>query len=317
MNSRNPLVSVVVVTYKSSGTVIETLESVKSQTYQNIELIITDDNSPDNTLEVCNTWLKINGSRFVNSIIVTAPQNTGVSENINRGIRASHGKWIKSIAGDDLLIPSAIEEYIEYSENSSEPVRMCVSGVNCFSSDGIIPERLQRIFDKYLELSQEAYERQYLRVLQGNIFTGPTFFYLRELYDEIGGFPMEYGNGEEWPFVYKVIKNGNRIYAIGKKLVNYRYSQNSLSHFINSNGLSGKALELSTCHFFFDYPYRDLINDGHYLIAWDRYLYYKARLLYLSKEDSKWRYFFMKYSKFLSPYGYLKRIKLLCFCEKS
>ena len=52
-----PLVSVVVITYNSAKFVIETLESVKSQTYKNIELIISDDCSTDDTVERCRLWL--------------------------------------------------------------------------------------------------------------------------------------------------------------------------------------------------------------------------------------------------------------------
>lgn len=47
----NPLVSVIVITYNSAQYVVETLDSVYSQTYENIELIVTDDCSQDNTIE--------------------------------------------------------------------------------------------------------------------------------------------------------------------------------------------------------------------------------------------------------------------------
>ena len=54
----NPLVSVVVITYKSANTILETLESFKQQTYKNIELIVSDDCSPDHTVEVVEEWIK-------------------------------------------------------------------------------------------------------------------------------------------------------------------------------------------------------------------------------------------------------------------
>ena len=53
MNNKFPLVSVVIITYNSEKTIIETLESIKNQTYKNIELIISDDFSKDNTVEIC------------------------------------------------------------------------------------------------------------------------------------------------------------------------------------------------------------------------------------------------------------------------
>lgn len=88
----------VVITYNSSKTVVETLESIKAQTYQNLELIVSDDCSPDKaTIETVQKWLDANGSRFVHAELVTADRNTGVSGNINRGVAKSHGEWIKSL----------------------------------------------------------------------------------------------------------------------------------------------------------------------------------------------------------------------------
>ena len=59
-----PLISVVVLTYNSSLYITETLNSIKDQTYDNIELIITDDCSTDSTLIICEDWINLNKSRF-------------------------------------------------------------------------------------------------------------------------------------------------------------------------------------------------------------------------------------------------------------
>lgn len=53
----NPLVSVIVITYNSAKYVLETLESIRVQSYQNIELIISDDCSKDNTIDICRNWI--------------------------------------------------------------------------------------------------------------------------------------------------------------------------------------------------------------------------------------------------------------------
>ena len=87
----NDLVSIVVITYNSSKYVLETLESAKAQTYQNIELIITDDCSTDNTVAVCKEWLEKNEDRFVKAELVTSPCNTGVPANLNRGVKKAQG----------------------------------------------------------------------------------------------------------------------------------------------------------------------------------------------------------------------------------
>jgi alpha-1,3-rhamnosyltransferase len=83
-----PLVSVRVITYNSSKTVIETLDSIYNQTYPNIELIISDDCSKDDTVAICREWVNQHKERFARTEILTVPQNTGVSANINRSEKA-------------------------------------------------------------------------------------------------------------------------------------------------------------------------------------------------------------------------------------
>ena len=52
-----PLVSVVVISYNSAATIIETLDSVKNQNYSNIQLVVADDASSDNTVELVRDWM--------------------------------------------------------------------------------------------------------------------------------------------------------------------------------------------------------------------------------------------------------------------
>ena len=66
MENYSPLVSVIVITYNSSKFVLETLESIYNQTYSNIELIISDDCSSDETINICQNWLYKNKNRFKN-----------------------------------------------------------------------------------------------------------------------------------------------------------------------------------------------------------------------------------------------------------
>ena len=71
----NPLVSIIVITYNSAKYVLETLESARYQTYQNIELIVSDDCSVDNTVEICNNWIKKNSNRFARVELITVNKN--------------------------------------------------------------------------------------------------------------------------------------------------------------------------------------------------------------------------------------------------
>jgi len=109
-----PLVSIIVITYNSSKFVLETLESAKTQTYQNIELIVSDDASTDNTVELCRVWIDKNKERFVRTELITVEKNTGIPANCNRGLKASRGEYIKFIAGDDLILNKYVELCIDY-----------------------------------------------------------------------------------------------------------------------------------------------------------------------------------------------------------
>lgn len=101
INKQNPLVSIVVITYNSSKFVLETLDSVKSQTYRNIELIISDDASTDQTVKLCKEWLKKNEDNFERTELITSCINKGIVHNYYTAINKCKGKFIAQCAGDD------------------------------------------------------------------------------------------------------------------------------------------------------------------------------------------------------------------------
>lgn len=118
--SKLPLVSFCIVTWNTSKYIVETLECAKNQTYQNIELIVSDDCSTDNTIAIVEDWIKKNGNRFVRTEIITVSQNTGEAANKNRAERACKGDYIKSLDGDDLVDPSFIEKCVNILQNNPE-----------------------------------------------------------------------------------------------------------------------------------------------------------------------------------------------------
>ena len=108
-----PLVSIVVITYNSAEYVLETLESAKAQTYQNIELIVSDDCSVDNTVETCSRWIEHNKARFVRTKLITIEKNSGIPANCNRGVKAARGEWVKGLAGDDLISEDFVSKCLD------------------------------------------------------------------------------------------------------------------------------------------------------------------------------------------------------------
>ena len=117
---KEPLVSVVVITFNSSSYVIDTLESIRNQSYCNIELILSVDGSYDDSIDKCEKWILKNKNRFVKTFIVASENNTGISYNCNRGLNAANGDWLKIIAGDDMLMPNCIEDYVNFINHNNE-----------------------------------------------------------------------------------------------------------------------------------------------------------------------------------------------------
>ncbi len=88
--SKDPVISVVVLAYNIQDLVLETLDSIYNQSYPKIELIISDDCSTDQTVERCKKWLDVNRDRFVDAKIVIARKNGGIPANCNQGIKVSN-----------------------------------------------------------------------------------------------------------------------------------------------------------------------------------------------------------------------------------
>lgn len=219
-----PLVSVVVVAYNSCSTVIETLESIYNQSYSNIELIIADDNSKDSTLLICEEFIKANRSRFFNAKIINSQENMGISVNCNKGCYAASGKWIKIIAGDDVLTPDCIQTFYEHTQKYPEEC-FIFSDIELFGNmlNPSVEESWRRrvaCFYRYKTASQ-----QYLHLTsKGNFVPAPSSFFSSDAFRKVGGFDETIRFIEDHPFWIRVTEAGYKLSYIPVKLVKYRVS---------------------------------------------------------------------------------------------
>lgn len=106
----NPLVSVVIPVYNAAFTIEHTLESVIQQTYKNLEIILVDDGSKDNSYKLMSDYIE-NHKEFNFNLITK--KNGGVSSSRNRGIDESSGTYISFLDSDDLWLPQKIEKQME------------------------------------------------------------------------------------------------------------------------------------------------------------------------------------------------------------
>lgn len=300
------LVSVVIITYNSGKYILDGLESIKAQTYHNIELIVSDDCSTDNTIDICKQWIEKNGSRFVNCKLITAEHNTGVAGNLNRGIAAATGEWIKHLAGDDQLPPYSIERYMHYASTNTD-ADIWFAKLRFIGSDEELTKKTEQVYEKsfYPHITMPL-KHQIRQNLISLYLPGPGLIYKRALWEEIGGFDERYQFAEEHPFTTKVLESGRKVHFIDEKLCNYQVHEGSLSK--NNGQLSTRTFN-DVYNYFFDVRRKKMIQHGLILNCLDEYINLRFQRSLLYNAPDRRLYSFMR---FLSPLKYIQKIRC-CF----
>jgi len=228
----NPLVTVAIATYNSSKFIIETLESVKAQTYDNIELIISDDCSTDDTVEVCRKWLEGNHHRFNRVELITSNKNTGVSANCNRSNFSAKGEWIKGLGGDDKLFPNSIENYVNYIKK--HPQVRVVFGIRREFGNHVEKEieknnkaRLKALSFWKLPTAEEQF---WDLIVRSPAVHSCTSFIHRDTFLKVGGYDESIPMCEDIPFWIKLTKFGYRLDMMPIETVHYRIHSESIVH---------------------------------------------------------------------------------------
>lgn len=115
MNNPKSLVSIIIPCYNKASFLGETLDSVAAQSYPNLEIVVVDDESPDNTHEVVEMYK----GRMTN-LVYMHQTNQGPSAARNNGIRNSKGEYVMALDADDKLAPTYVEKCVEYLERHPE-----------------------------------------------------------------------------------------------------------------------------------------------------------------------------------------------------
>ena len=105
----HPLVSIVLINYNGEKWIPETLSSLESQTYRNLEFILVDDCSTDSSLSLFRDF----SARHPNAHSFSTPNNLGISGARNLGIHAASGEFIAFLDSDDLFLPDTIQCYLD------------------------------------------------------------------------------------------------------------------------------------------------------------------------------------------------------------
>lgn len=224
-------VSVIIPVYKVEKYIDATVQSVLAQTYNNFEILIIDDASPDKSIEIC--------QKFTDPRIKIIHQaNRGLAGARNTGIRHAQGEYLAFLDGDDLWLPHKLEKQIAHLENSPSV------GVN-FSRSAFIDEagkplgtyqmpKLQDITTPYL-LGRNPVGNGSAPVVRKEVFEAIKF--LDNLYGTVEDFYFDehFRQSEDMECWIRIsIKTDWQIEGIPEALTLYR---------VNSGGLSANILK--------------------------------------------------------------------------
>ncbi|AYH15263.1 glycosyltransferase family 2 protein [Pectobacterium parmentieri] len=173
-------ISIAVITFNSEKTIIETLNSILNQTYgsKNIELIVSDDASKDSTREIVGHWLSTNSIFFKNTVFISNEKNTGISKNCNAAWKMVNSEWVKTIAGDDILLPDCIALNAEEAAIVEENVAVIFSLMKSFSTNSQNEKLVGDIYPpKYqIDILSKNIDLQFKYLQKGDLAVAPTSF---------------------------------------------------------------------------------------------------------------------------------------------
>lgn len=208
------MVSIIIPVYNVAEFLEECVNSVISQTYENLEVILVDDGSIDKSGSICDFY-KQKDER----IKVVHKENGGQSDARNVGIQMATGKYLYFLDSDDILAKEAIYIMVNVAEKSDCDVVM--SAAQVFKKK--VPKNPLYIADKCVVDIEEAMKRMFLHMGLGHEPWGKLFD--RKIWDMFR-FPV--GKiYEDYALLYKVIASCHKVAIIGTPLYFYRIRQGS------------------------------------------------------------------------------------------
>jgi glycosyltransferase involved in cell wall biosynthesis len=215
-NLQQPKVSVVIASYNYEKYIGDAIESVIAQTYTNWELIIVDDASTDNSVDVIKRYV----NEYPHKIRLIAQQeNRGVGFVANLGIDNTTTDFIANLGSDDRMMPERLEKQMAYFVKYPEVGVVC-SDVVVIDGEGVVLSG-ESVFSKPVTDLR-------LQLLQGNFINSPSATFRKEIHYEIGGFSPVLDYVQDFDHWLRVLDK-YEIVRIDEKLTGYRVHGKNLS----------------------------------------------------------------------------------------
>lgn len=213
MNNKNyQLVSVILSTYNNSASINDSVKSILGQTYKNIELLIIDDGSTDDT------WEKLNKFKDSRIKLFKNKKNIGLTKSLNNLISNSNGQYIARQDADDISLPHRLEAQVNVL--STSPYQVCTSRAKIKDDSSLIPG-LSFHFPYKLIIKYK------------NPFIHGTMMIEKYCLDSINCYDENFYYAQDYKLFSDLIKNNISIYQIKEPLYILNMKNNISSEKLN------------------------------------------------------------------------------------
>ena len=201
-----PLVTAFVGCYNHSRFVEQCLDSVKHQTYPNLQVIIFDDCSKDNSVAVIDTWLK---RHRLDWQFIPHTRNIGICASLNEVLRLARGNYISMVAADDVWLPDKTARQVEMMEQLPGDVGVLYSDAFQIDENG---EALPQMFvEAHREFVVPPEGFLFDVLLEGNFIPAMTTLIRRECFTKVGTYDEDLCF-EDWDMWMRISRTFRFVY---------------------------------------------------------------------------------------------------------
>ncbi len=290
-----PRISIIVPLYKAEKYIEQCLQAFSRQEFKDFEVVMIDDCSPDNSLEVAKACAKELG---LNAVFVKNEQNLGPSRTRENGIKEANGEYLAFCDSDDYYSDDYLALMATASENFTKDVVFCSYNAVYSSGKSVVRDLVSKIKDKTKkEILAHGTDSLCALMVKKSVLNGIEFPDIR--------------NGEDMAIIPLIIALSNSFGYVDKPIYNYVYHENSLSKKPNADivPVLEKSFNYVAEHIEKDYPeeteflgIKNLLYGATLNLLKSPRCIKKARALYKSFKSRypKWKK--NKYYSFLPKY---------------
>jgi len=223
IKKETPLVSVCIPTYNAEKTVANTLRSIIDQTYENLEILVVDNASSDNTLSVVNEFKDPRIKIYKNEV------NLGGEGNFTRCIELARGEYTAIFHSDDIYTPDMVQKQVESFRTNKNicavsTMAKYIDEHDQVSGESAIPSELKNK-DVY------NFEDIFISILEnGNFLICPSFMVKTGIYKELSPFNgKDFRTSADLDMWFRILKEGP-VLILKEHLMNYRTDQNHFTY---------------------------------------------------------------------------------------